>query len=679
VARGGTRDRKGGIISRTESISSWLRNPSNRWLCVVLGLAAAVRLVGIGHDLPHVYYPDEQHVVHRTVALGSGDLNPHWFHKPAGLLYLLFFEFGVAFGAGRVIGAFASVDDFALRYFLDPSLFLWIGRLTVCAFGLATVVLVYRFGARWYSREVGLVAALLLAFTGAHVISSQEVKEDVPCAFLTLASTLLLVRASESGRARDLVSAGLLGGLAVATKYYAFYLFPAAIAAAFIGRFVSAKPAPGERALVGDLRAFAGILGFAAAFQAAFFAASPFNFLDPQWYSIDFRPPIKQLAARLSIPWIVYPLDVYFRGAVSLRRIGSVVVLLAGSAVLFVTLGRLYRRRAGRVAFLAGVPLVFAAATLYLAARSDRFRESIEWWQRVLFAPAGMGPAIAALALLGLLAAALRRTAADLVMLVCAGAYFLLASLYNQPQRIEPRHLAVLYPILALAGAALVVSAAGRLRRRAAPRAGRVFVAIAVAGACLHPAVFLAGHTQRNLRKDTRTLAKEWFERNVPAGTKVLNDKEQVKIRPGRQTFERLLERFRREADPSEPFMVHRDRLYAYHVRAADHYPGPTYDVIVLDPPWWLTKEEDAGTAYDPGMGNTLAVRHPERLDAYREQGVAYVITTSKTYRQYTQGAWRPNWPRLARFYDELETAELVLEIPEEPGRNGPEVRVYRL
>ena len=70
----------------------------------VLAFGAAVRLWGVQHDLPHSYYPDEVHFVQRAVAFGSGDLNPHWFHKPALYMYLLFLEYGVYYCAGLLLG-----------------------------------------------------------------------------------------------------------------------------------------------------------------------------------------------------------------------------------------------------------------------------------------------------------------------------------------------------------------------------------------------------------------------------------------------------------------------------------------------------------------------------------------------------------------------------------------------
>jgi len=73
-------------LSRTDSDRA-----SRIALAAVLLLAAALRLWALRHDLPFSYYGDELHFMRRAMAMGTGDLDPHWFHKPAFLMYLLAF------------------------------------------------------------------------------------------------------------------------------------------------------------------------------------------------------------------------------------------------------------------------------------------------------------------------------------------------------------------------------------------------------------------------------------------------------------------------------------------------------------------------------------------------------------------------------------------------------------
>ena len=91
-------------------------------LALVLLLAAALRLWAVRHDLPFSYFGDELHFMRRAMAVGTGDLNPHWFHKPAFLMYLLAFCYGLYFLVGRIAGAFHSTAEFGAHFLFNPTL-----------------------------------------------------------------------------------------------------------------------------------------------------------------------------------------------------------------------------------------------------------------------------------------------------------------------------------------------------------------------------------------------------------------------------------------------------------------------------------------------------------------------------------------------------------------------------
>ncbi|MBI3843841.1 MAG: glycosyltransferase family 39 protein [Planctomycetes bacterium] len=244
----------------------------------ILALAIVLRAIGLAWGLPFSYYFDEDHVVKRAVQMGSGDFNPHWFHKPALLYYLLFVEYGIYYVAGRITGAFGAVEDFAVHFVLHTGVFYAIGRVTVCTLGVATVWIVYRAGARLYDRTAGLVAALVLAVTAGHVASCQVVKEDVPAAFFTALSILLLSRFLHTGKSRDLAWSGLVAGLGTATKYYPIVLALPIALAPWIRARARREPERLRRAWIGPALTLAG-----------FFAGSPYNFLDSTWVRETWR------------------------------------------------------------------------------------------------------------------------------------------------------------------------------------------------------------------------------------------------------------------------------------------------------------------------------------------------------------------------------------------------------
>ena len=56
----------------------------------ILGLAALLRLVGIGYGLPlAVLNPDEASIVPRAWRMGQGHLDPGWYDYPSLLMGLL--------------------------------------------------------------------------------------------------------------------------------------------------------------------------------------------------------------------------------------------------------------------------------------------------------------------------------------------------------------------------------------------------------------------------------------------------------------------------------------------------------------------------------------------------------------------------------------------------------------
>ena len=133
-------------IENLPKITKTTSSNSNRLLWTILLLGALLRLLGIWHGYPFSYYPDEAHFVKRALSFGSFDFNPHWFHKPAFFMYVLFFEYGIYFLFGKLAGLWNTVSDFATTYIVQPGPFYLIGRLTSAFFSLATIYLVFRIG-----------------------------------------------------------------------------------------------------------------------------------------------------------------------------------------------------------------------------------------------------------------------------------------------------------------------------------------------------------------------------------------------------------------------------------------------------------------------------------------------------------------------------------------------------
>ncbi len=244
-------------------------------LAGILLLAAGIRLWGLFHDLPFSYFGDELHFMKRSMAMGAGDVNPHWFHKPALPMYLWLIGYGLFFMAGRLLGRFGSTAEFGAYFLTSPGPFLLIGRLVVFAFGVATVYVVYRLARRAFDSErAGLAAALVAAVLAPMVASSQQMKSDVPGGFFIALSLLVYLRTRDDLGWRPFLLATLFAGVAMGAHYYGLVLVPAFGIMELWNGF--SHRLPWRTAL---LRAVL----VPALFVAGFFATSPYNFLDPTW------------------------------------------------------------------------------------------------------------------------------------------------------------------------------------------------------------------------------------------------------------------------------------------------------------------------------------------------------------------------------------------------------------
>lgn len=243
-------------------------------LAAVMLLALALRLYALRWGLPDVHHPDELYILNRALAFAKGDLNPHNFLYPTLYFYALFAWEGLFFVLGRAIGLYGSLAAFEREFFADPSHVVIAGRALTATSGVATVLVVYRFGARLFDRQTGLAAAMLLAVAPFAVRDAHYIKLDVPTTLfivLTQAAVARLVAdPAAAAQRRAWILAGAMAGLALSTQYYAFPVILSIVAAAAI---VAWRTSGWRKPLI-------WLVWAGAASAVAFIAASPFFFLE---------------------------------------------------------------------------------------------------------------------------------------------------------------------------------------------------------------------------------------------------------------------------------------------------------------------------------------------------------------------------------------------------------------
>ena len=591
-------------------------------LALVLLLAAALRLWAVRHDLPFSYFGDELHFMRRAMAIGTGDLNPHWFHKPAFLMYLLAFCYGLYFLLGRIAGAFHSTAEFGAHFLFNPTPFLVIGRLLVAACGVATVYVVYRIGRKVFANPwAGIAAATVAAVLAPMVNSSRTIKSDVPCGLLMALSVWAFLGTRESPRPRPLVVASLLAGVAMGTHYYGVVLVPAYLALEALRGF-SWGDLPGApwRTVIARC-ALVGVL-----FGAGFFLASPFNFLDPTWG----------------------------------RDTGAMV---AKSLGLGVKPAPHYDPDSARE-YKPGAETARGAAGAFLALVASRDV---------------LGIAFSLMALLGLAWTFVRRETRWYGLLVLIPSlFFFLAAITVAAYHAQARHLNALYPLLATLAWPGALAVTGLFRPP--PRRARAAALLLVVAAAVPT---LIATIRKNLlinRPDSRLVAYRWLQANLPRGERILLDDYGPPLNESRPAAGRLAATLR--AMPPGPFTQHQglriDLLRRYP-------PADGFNLDALGHQWWLPREKsDAelrSNAVDLDMGNPLVTRQPRPLAEYRREGVRYVVTNSFARSQYfTANGRGERFPSFVNFYRELDrTLRVHTFDPASWGGKGPDVWIYDL
>jgi hypothetical protein len=166
-------------------------------LAALLGLAAAVRAVGIQYGLPfgNLLNPDEQSIVPRAWKLvhgGGGD--PHWFDYPTLLMYV-----NAPFQAWHSHPSYLTA------------------RIVALVLGVGSVAAAWWLARRAYGETAGAVAAATTAVCTIHVAYSREAATDVPLTLGVAVALALMV----GGR---IELAGLAAGLATGFKYPGVFL-----------------------------------------------------------------------------------------------------------------------------------------------------------------------------------------------------------------------------------------------------------------------------------------------------------------------------------------------------------------------------------------------------------------------------------------------------------------------
>lgn len=207
----------------TSSASSFIRE--NHIVILILAAALCLRLWGVGYGLPFIFHPDENRQILDSLGMAERmSVLPQEYSYPALHKYLIVFVNGAYFAAGRLFGLFEDPSDFALKFLEGRSSVFLLSRLLSVAFGTALCLLVYRMGARLFSKSAGLIALALTAGMFHLIQHSQWAIADIFLAFFTTAALTYMMVSLREPTGANTAFAFLFTGLTISTKPQGFFL-----------------------------------------------------------------------------------------------------------------------------------------------------------------------------------------------------------------------------------------------------------------------------------------------------------------------------------------------------------------------------------------------------------------------------------------------------------------------
>jgi len=347
-------------------------------LYLILLAALLVRIIGLDWYLPHTYELDEYYTIRKSLEiLKHSSLDPGSFMWPSLYFYIQAIGYGLYYLWRVLIESIQSLPLQSLMNNLTQTEIFLVGRFTTVLYGVGTVLLVYFIGQRMYSRKVGLLSSLFLAFTLLHVRYSRLIRPDVPMAFFITLSFLCTYLIYERGKVRDYLLATIFAGFSIATKYTgAVLIVPIFLAHLFRGLK--------EKKTLFSIFFNKKVLLILLFIAGGFFIAFPYGLLRPHYLFITIKGWLRGLnkvtannQGEMS-SWLYYimgalnygmgqPLEIFSLAAVVyavFRHRKKDILLISFPLVYYLIMGS-FLRHFGRY-ILPVVPFLVIAAAMFL-------------------------------------------------------------------------------------------------------------------------------------------------------------------------------------------------------------------------------------------------------------------------------------------------------------------------
>ena len=508
-------------------------NKSTLLLLGILVISLFMRIYGINFGLPYIYNLDEPYFVKPAVNMLTGDLNPHAFGHPGSpVMYLLFLVYSVYFLVGWIGGNFPDVRTLINLYENNPEMFHLMGRFLIAVFGIASVFLVYLVGVRTFDKKTGLIAALFMAVSPLHCRYSQIIRTDMIQTFFILVCILFCLFIYQRKETKDYIFAGLFAGLATATKYPGiFVVIPIILAHYFNERDKLYKEG---KNLFAKYWLFCGLMLIGGLFVAGGVLVDPssIRMLVVKHLSLDGVLDRDTLVVLRNLPSMTSKLGfIIMVLAISLKWIkpfGKTISNLLTNRNSLFAIGFIL------VGFFLGAPYFFIDFPHAITSMLNEFKytnlgyenpsiiENFLWYISNPLNLGLRGMVLELIALSGIVYAVVKKRKEYLILLSFIIIYFIVVILNRITM---DRYVVPLVPFLLIFIAIFLSILIERIKTPLFGKYKSLILLGAVLCFAIPPTFKTLMFNQFILKKETRTVALEWIEENIPIGTKIWMDR----------------------------------------------------------------------------------------------------------------------------------------------------------
>ena len=195
-------------------------------LFFLFSIGLGLRLWGIGFGLPGLYGPSSEGIIVRN-ALSFGTGNPVPLFSTYGPIssYILLFFYGIYFIIGYITGLFLTIEDFAIQYFKDPTVFYLLGRSINALLSTISIYLTYSMCSKYASNKFALLAAGIITFLYLPIAAGHIIMADNLCMLLNLLVMINVITFYKTLNIKNLLLSAFFAALSTLTKYYSILIF----------------------------------------------------------------------------------------------------------------------------------------------------------------------------------------------------------------------------------------------------------------------------------------------------------------------------------------------------------------------------------------------------------------------------------------------------------------------